>query len=73
MVIVNASDVPQYKRAQRAYRAIRGVDVPTDILVLTRDEFERQAQVVTSLARRVLEHGKSLYERSHGHGNPPVA
>jgi predicted nucleotidyltransferase len=66
MVIVPESDLPQYKRAQRAYRAIRGVDVPTDILVLTRDEFERQTQVVSSLARQVREHGKSLYERRHG-------
>ena len=63
MVIVSESTEPSYRRAQKAYRCLRGIKTPKDLVVLTRDEFERQARVVTSLARRVKERGKVLYER----------
>ena len=64
MVIVSASTEPPHRRAQRAYRAVGPVGVPKDLLVLTREEFERQAQVPTSLARRVQREGVMLYEHS---------
>ena len=63
LVIVANSDLPPYKRARAGYRALRGVRLSKDILVLTEAEFERQATVACSLARRVLEHGKVLYDR----------
>lgn len=63
MVIVTESTDPSHRRDQKAYRCLRGIKAPKDLMVLTRDEFERQACVVTSLARRVKEKGKVLYER----------
>ena len=63
LVIVSDSDLPPYKRARAGYKALRGVRLPKDILVLTQAEFERQATVRCSLARRALEHGKVLYDR----------
>ena len=60
-VVVSSSDMPSYRRAREIYRALRGIGVPVDIIVRTRDEVERSRQVVTSLARRVLDEGKVLH------------
>jgi len=60
-VVVSSSDMPAYRRAREIYRALRGIGVPVDIIVRTRDEVERSRQVVTSLARRVLAEGKVLH------------
>ena len=63
MIVVPTSDEPPHRRAQRAYRAVGPVGVPKDLLVLTHEEFERQAEVPTSLARRVRDGGVLLYDR----------
>lgn len=63
LVVVAESTEPAHRREQKAYGCVGAVGVPKDLLVLTRDEFERQARVVTSLARRVKEGGTVLYER----------
>jgi predicted nucleotidyltransferase len=63
MVIVSKSDCPPHRRAQAAYACVGAVGVAKDLVVLTEEEFERQARVATSLARLVKEQGKILYER----------
>ncbi len=61
MVIVSKSDEPPLQRARRARRCLRGVGVPLDILVKTRDEFDYFRPVVASLEHRVAEEGEVLY------------
>ena len=73
MVIVSESSEPPYRRAQKAYRCVGAVGVPKDMVVLTRDEFDKQAQVVTSLARLSKEKGKVLYERGKTDRDSKVA
>ena len=73
LVIVSDSTEPPHRRDQRAYGCLRGIKVSKDVMVLTRDEFERQARVTTSLARRVKERGKVLYERRETHGGSELA
>ncbi|MFQ5903392.1 MAG: nucleotidyltransferase domain-containing protein [Candidatus Binatia bacterium] len=63
MIIVSESTESPHRRDQRAYRCLRGIKVSKDLMVLTRDEFERQARVATALARRVKDRGKVLYDR----------
>lgn len=63
MIIVADSSQPPYRREQKAYACVGALGVPKDLLVLTREEFDSQASVVTSLARRVKEKGRVLYER----------
>lgn len=60
-IIVPYSDEPSYRRARAVYRALRGIDVPIDVVVVTHDEMERARNVATSLARKVLEQGNVLY------------
>jgi uncharacterized protein len=60
-VIVSQSDQPAYRRSRNAYRCIRDIGVPVDVIVQTRDEVERSRNVATSLVKRVLEQGRILY------------
>lgn len=60
-VVVPDSDQPGYRRARQAYRCLRGISVPIEIIVQTRDEVERGIKVATSLARKVLEQGRVIY------------
>jgi predicted nucleotidyltransferase len=61
LVIVPHSDQPPTQRMFRAYRSLRSIIVPTDVLVRTRDEVERARRVYASLTSEILEHGKVLY------------
>ncbi|GBE15557.1 nucleotidyltransferase domain protein [bacterium BMS3Abin14] len=60
-VVIHSSDQPAYRRARGIYRSLRGIGVPVDVVVQTHDEVERSRQVVTSLARKVMEEGKVLH------------
>ena len=61
LVVVRTSTLPRYRRDQRAFEALLGVGVSKDVLVLTRDEFERQRTVVCSLPATVEREGLLLY------------
>ena len=61
LVIVSQSDEPRYRRARHAYKVLRGIGIAKDILVMTRAEVERKANVPSSLINQVLSQGKVLY------------
>ena len=62
MVVVEASAEPSYRRAQHAYRRIhRRFLFPMDILVWTREEFDRRAPNPATLPGTILREGRLLY------------
>lgn len=61
MVVVGQSDEPRYRRAWTAYRAATDHSQPTDILVWTRDEWNRGLAQVVSLPATILREGRRLY------------
>ena len=61
MVVVSDSDLPPHRRAQHAHLALRNVHVAADILVWTRQEFDRFLPVVGSLAATIVREGRLLY------------
>jgi predicted nucleotidyltransferase len=61
LVVVRDSPLPRYKREQRAFRALCGMGISKDVLVLTREEFERGLAVVSSLPATVVREGRLLY------------
>ncbi|MBZ0271234.1 nucleotidyltransferase domain-containing protein [bacterium] len=63
LVVVPDSDETPAKRAQRAYARKAGLMVPMDIVVQTREEFERFLPAASSLAHRIVRDGKVLYAR----------
>lgn len=63
LVIVSSSDVSASKRSSIAYRCLRDIPYPLDILVKTRTEVEKFSQVSLSLEHQILTQGKCLYGR----------
>ena len=61
LVVVERSDLPGHQRDREALRALRAIRAPVDVMVLTRDEFERGSRVVTSLPATVLREGRRLH------------
>lgn len=61
LVVVPRSEQPRYLREQAAYRALFGIGVPIEVLVLTREEFERDLPVLASLPATVAREGLLLY------------
>jgi uncharacterized protein len=58
---VSASDLSSSKRSTLAYRNLRDIPYPLDILVKTRQEITKFSQVVSSLEYQILSKGKCLY------------
>ena len=61
LVIVPGSNERPIERARRARRCLRGIGVPLDVLVKTREEYEYFRPVVASLEHRIAEQGEVLY------------
>jgi predicted nucleotidyltransferase len=55
MLVVSSSQLPRYRRDQQAFRALCGLGVPKEVIVLTRAEFEAGQQVICSLPATVLQ------------------
>jgi uncharacterized protein len=61
LVIIPQSNEPSYRRARQAHKALRGIGISKDILVMTRAEVDRKASLPNSLVAQVLCQGKVLY------------
>jgi len=61
LIILRNSDQPSYRRARDVYRSLRGLKIPIDVVVRTRDELERGVRMKTSLEYKVLDEGRVLY------------
>jgi predicted nucleotidyltransferase len=73
LVVVPESKERPIARAVRAHRCLRGIPVPMDLLVRTRDEMDRMAGVSSSLEAEVLRRGKPVYGRSEESIGPELA
>lgn len=60
-VIVSHSELSPAKRASRAYRRLRDIPYPLDILVKTRHEVNKFSAIPTALEYQILHRGKLLY------------
>ena len=64
MVIVTHSGLSDYERAVLAHSCLGELDVPKDVIVKTRAEFDFFRDVRASLEHKVYKQGRVLYERS---------
>jgi predicted nucleotidyltransferase len=62
-IIVSDDSEPAFKKAVRAYKSLRGLRIPKDILVRYQSQFEERARWVNSLEREVSETGTLIYAR----------
>jgi len=64
MILLNHSEEPKARRAAKAYKAIREYsNIPIDILVRTKYEFEQFSNVKATLQYKIVNEGEILYER----------
>jgi predicted nucleotidyltransferase len=61
LMIVEHSEHSPAKRASLAYRCLRDIPYPIDILVKTREEVERCADIPAALEHKILAQGRLLY------------
>lgn len=61
LVVLRDSDETPIRRAQRAHRCLRGLRMPKDVLVETRQEVDRVKELKTSLENIILSRGRRLY------------
>ena len=61
LVVVPHSDETPIRRSQRAHRCLRGLRMPKDVLVETRQEVDRVKDLKTSLENTILSRGRRLY------------
>jgi predicted nucleotidyltransferase len=61
LVVVPHSDETPIRRSQRAHRCLRGLRMPKDVLVETRQEMARVKERKTSLENLILTRGRRLY------------
>ena len=61
LMIVQHSEHSPAKRASLAYRCLRDITYPLDILVKTRKEVERYSAISSALEYKILTQGKLLY------------
>ncbi len=63
LVIVSQSNLKPIERMISARHCLRDFQIPKDILVKTRSEFDRFREVYASLESEILDRGRVLYER----------
>jgi uncharacterized protein len=61
LVVVSESDESGYERMRHAYRALRTTELPVEVIMVTRSEFERDLPVVASLPATAVREGHLLY------------
>ena len=64
LIVVEESDDKRHKRSIPGSRALMGLMIPTDLLVLTKDEFNRRVNDVTTLCHKIVKEGKKIYARA---------
>ena len=64
VIVVNSSDEKKYKRPIQGYEALRGLRVSNDIIVYTKDEFEKRAKDITTLVYKIKKEGKRIYAKA---------
>jgi uncharacterized protein len=61
LVVVPHSDETPIRRSQRAHRCLRGLRMPKDVLVETREEVDRVKEFNTTIENMILSRGRRLY------------
>jgi len=61
LVVVPHSDETPIRRSQRAHRCLRGLRMPKDVLVETRQEVDRVQAHTSSLENTIFSRGRRLY------------
>lgn len=62
LAVIVDSDLPWCERERLAYRALRGLGIPVEVVVLTPEELEAERGLPGSLSDAVEREGRVLYD-----------
>lgn len=63
-VVVPDDDESSYSKSVRAYRSLRGLGLPKDIIVRHRSRFAERARWTSSVEHEVVLNGQHIYRRA---------
>jgi uncharacterized protein len=64
LIVVDQSDEKTYRRPIPGQRALFGLEIPKDIIVYTKDEFDKRSKDITTLCYKIEKEGELIYARS---------
>ena len=64
LIIVDTSDEKSYKRPIPGYKSLRELDISKDLIVHTKEVFDRRSNKITTLEYKIKRDGKVLYARA---------
>jgi predicted nucleotidyltransferase len=64
LVVIDASDEKSYKRPVAGHRALRGLGISKDLIIYTKEEFDRVSSDVTTLGYKIKRDGELIYARA---------
>lgn len=64
LIVVDHSDEKSYKRPVPGYAALRGLCISKDIIVCTKEEFEKASSNTTTLSYKIKKQGELVYARA---------
>ena len=63
LVVVEESDEKSYRRPISGHIALSGVDIPKDLIIYTKKEFEERTGDITTLCYKIKNEGREIYAR----------
>ena len=63
-VVIEQSDEKRHKRSIPGYHALFGLKIPKDIIVYTKEEFEKYSQDIASFSHKIKSEGKKIYAKA---------
>lgn len=64
LIIVDKSDEKSFKRPVPGYDALFGMGISKDIIVYTKEEFDKRSSDITTLAYKIKNEGELIYARA---------
>ncbi len=64
LIVVDASNEKSYKRPLPGYDALFGMGISKDLIVYTKEEFERSSNNITTLSHKIKNNGALIYARA---------
>lgn len=64
LIVIDKSEEKSYKRTLIGYDALFGLGISKDLIVFTKEEFEKRSNDITTLSYKIKKDGKVLYARA---------
>lgn len=64
LIVIDKSDEKSYARVRPGQRALFGLGISNDLIIYTKDEFDRISSNVTTLGYKIKHEGKVIYARA---------